>query len=139
MCDSATDKLTRSVLHTASYVARELLNQRAVLLPHVSRVFLCAYDHCGLDSDEQILEGRENTIKFSSRWLLKQLIMHLCKHMEHKCVHKRFGTVLYRKGGDMLVSLVGRAATDLESEPLYEWQSKHSSQYSHKGWGYFRK
>ena len=31
MYDSDTDKLTRSVLHTASYVARELLNQRAVL------------------------------------------------------------------------------------------------------------
>ena len=105
------------------YVALEFLNQRAVLLPHVSRVFLCTYGHSGLDNDEQILEGREGTIKFSSRWLL-QLIMHLCKHMEHKCVYKRFGTVLYRKGGDVLFSLswaLGRAGT--ESEPLYEQTS----------------
>ena len=97
MCDSDTDKLTRTVLYTALYVARELLNQRALLLPHVSRIFLSTYGHSTPESDEQILEGREGTIKFSSCWLLKQLIMHLCTHMEYRCVHKKFGTVLWRR------------------------------------------
>ena len=128
LSDSTTDKLTRTVLHTAIFVARELLNQRAVLLPHVSRVFLHTYGQSTSDSNEQILEGREGTIKFSSRWLLKQLIMHLCNHMDYKCVHKKFGTVLFRKGGDMLLSLswvLGRGAT--ESESLYECKSGQSN------------
>ena len=43
--DSDTDKLTRTVLHIAIYVARELLNQQALLLPHVSRIFLHAIPH----------------------------------------------------------------------------------------------
>ena len=124
VCDSDTDKLTRTVLHTALYVARELLNQRAVLLPGVSRTFLLTYGHSLSESDEQILEGGEDTIKFSSRWLLRQLIMHLCNHMDYKCIHKKFGTMFFRKGGDMLSSLswaLGRAGT--ESDPLYERKS----------------
>ena len=107
LSESNTDKLTRTVLDTAIFVARELLNQRAVLLPHVSRVFLHTYGQSTIDNDEQILEGREGTIKFSSRWLLKQLIMHLCNHMDYKCVHKKFGTVLFHKGGYTFEPLLG--------------------------------
>jgi len=42
---------------------------------------------------------------YSSRWLLNQLILYLNQHMHYKCMHKKFGTILYRKGGDILTSL----------------------------------
>ena len=124
--DSDSDKLTRTMLHTAIiiYVAREVLNQRAVLLPHISQIF---FHTSTPDSDEQILEAGEGTIKLSSRWLLKQLIMHLCNHVDYTCVHKKFGTVLFHKGGNMLTSLswaLGRAGT--ESDTLYKSKSGQS-------------
>ena len=44
-------------------------------------------------------------MKFTSRWLLYQLITHLDCYMMHKCVHKKLWTVLYRQGGDVIVAL----------------------------------
>ena len=132
MSDSSTDKLTKTVLHTALHVAHELLHQGAVLLPHVFQVFLHKCGHSTLGTEEEILEGSEGTIKFSSCWLLKQLIIYLCNHMDYKCVHKRFGTVLFRKGGDMLVSLswaLRRADNNsgLESKSLYKFKTRKSN------------
>jgi hypothetical protein len=51
------------------------------------------------------LEINDGTIKFSARWLLHQLILHLSHHLSFKCMHKRFGTVLYKTNGDILTSL----------------------------------
>ena len=42
---------------------------------------------------------------FTSKWLLYQLIKYLNSYMLYKCVHKKFGTILYHKGIDVLVSL----------------------------------
>lgn len=47
----------------------------------------------------------DSTVKFSSRWLLNQLIVHLTGHIEYKCEHRKIGTVLYRKGGNLLASV----------------------------------
>ena len=62
------------------------------------RVFLFTSDDVP-ESEEHILKNREGTVKFTSRWMLHQLKLHLNSHIEHKCMHKKFGTVLYRKGG----------------------------------------
>ena len=54
-------------------------------------------------------------IKYSTQWLLNQLIVYLQQHMSYKCIHKRFGTVLFHTGGDLLTSLswaLGRASVE---------------------------
>ena len=47
----------------------------------------------------------EGTIKFTSNGLLNHLVIYLRQHMSYMCIHKKFGTILYRKGGDLLISL----------------------------------
>ena len=97
------DTLLVALNSTAIYVANHLLMQQALLLPHVSALFLQLY---GTASDQSPnVETGESTIKYSSRWLLTQLILYLGIHMEYKCVHKKFGVVLYRRNGDLLKSL----------------------------------
>ena len=102
-----TSEHTAAVLHSVLFVANLFLNNRAVLLPQVCRVFLQKYftSDDTLENTEHISENNEGTIKFTSRWMLNQLKLHFNSHMEHKCIHKKFGTILYKKGGDLLTSL----------------------------------
>ena len=89
-------------------MAEHLIHQKAVLLPWVCNVFLDTHSQALAGSKptpSPILEVGESTVKFSSRWLLNQLILYLNQHMSYKCIHKRFGTILYRKEGDILTSL----------------------------------
>uniref|UniRef100_A0A1X7UL74 Uncharacterized protein n=2 Tax=Amphimedon queenslandica TaxID=400682 RepID=A0A1X7UL74_AMPQE len=72
-------------------------------------MFLCSY---GFELDDDTvtnasyeLKGLEGIVKFSSRWLLQQLIIYLHEHLSYKCIHKKFGTILYNKRGDLLKSL----------------------------------
>ena len=106
--DENADPLTRSVLKAVLYVAEHLLQNKALLLPQVCHVFLQEYGvpHFGsIKSVDLTLEVGESVVKFSSRWLLNQLIINLHPYMQYKCVHMKFGTVIYRKGGDLLTSL----------------------------------
>ena len=81
-----TDKLTKAVLQAVLYVAKELANQRAVLLPVVLQVFLDTYQPDELSSQVHLDVG-EGTIKYSTQWLLNQLIAHLQQHVSYKCNH----------------------------------------------------
>ena len=124
--DSSTDKLTKSVLRTVLHVAENLLQGKALLLPHVCQVFLHEYGvhHSGSSKSLDLnLEVGEGVVRFSSRWLLSHLIIQLNPYMHYKCVHKKFGTVLYRKGGDLLCSLswaLGTQCSSIESHQLDE-------------------
>ena len=51
------------------------------------------------------IELGESNVQFSSRWLLHQLIVYLNSHMLYKCIHKKFGTVLFHQRVDVLISL----------------------------------
>ena len=102
--DAETDKVTRTLLHVVLYIAREFVSQRAVLLPNISRMFCQEYDQENIASDLH-LEVSEGTITFTSKWLLSQLILHFQDHIKYKCIHRKFGTVLFHKGSDLLVSL----------------------------------
>ena len=51
------------------------------------------------------LDVGDSIIKFSSRWVLNQLMLYLNPYMECRCIHKKFGTILYRKNGNLLTSL----------------------------------
>lgn len=96
--DSATDKLTKAIIKTAIVIGKNLLQQQAMLLPQACKIFLDAYDMPeGCDTIENM--------KFTSRWLLHQLLPYLHPCMSYKCEHRKVGTVLYRKGGNLLASL----------------------------------
>ena len=102
--DKETNILTKSIMKSIIFVADNLIHQKAVLLLWVCQVFLDV-SKGSKSTPSPTLEVGESTVKFSSRWLLNQLISHLNQHMSYKCIHKKFGTLLYRKGGDVLVSL----------------------------------
>ena len=90
---------TAALLTSALFVAKYLLLQKAVLLRQVCHTFLKAYGvHYTEDikSVQLILEVEESSVQFSLQWLLHQLIF--------MCAHIKFGTVLFQKGGDMLVT-----------------------------------
>ena len=99
-----TDHLTKAILSSVIFVAKHLLAQKALLLPWVCQVFLNAYTG-DMNSAQVSLEVGDSTVQFSSRWLLHQLITFLDVYMMHKCIHMKFGTVLFRKGGDILTAL----------------------------------
>ena len=106
--DPTTDTLTKAMLKVVLYLSESLLQLKAVLLPTVCQVFLETYgvSHSGsIASVELNLEVGDSTVKFSSRWLLHQLIIYLHPYMEYKCVHRKYGTMLFRKGGNLLTSL----------------------------------
>ena len=99
--------IAQSALYAVgSYVANELYNQRAMLLlPQASKMFLKEY---GTDDDGMYnvyIEFNKTSIKYFSKWLLEQLIIILGIQMSYKCIHKKFGVVLYCKNDDLLYSL----------------------------------
>ena len=98
------DTLTIALLTSVVHVATELLQDRALLLPQVCDVFLSKYGTVR-NSSQLYLGVGDSEVQFSSRWLLHQLIVYLHSYMRYKCIHKMFGIVLYRNGGDLLQSL----------------------------------
>ena len=101
--------LTKSIFSAALFVAEYLKQQKAVLLPWICQVFQST--HCATSSSDLastlVLEVGDSNVNFSARWLLNQLILYFYQHMAYKCIHKKFGTVLYRKGGHTDQSLMG--------------------------------
>ena len=93
-----------STLHTVITVANHLLQNKALLLPVASKLFISSYLSDTSETDIYLDLG-DYTIKFSSRWLLNQLIAHLHSHIDYKCIHKKYGTVLFRRNGNLLHSL----------------------------------
>ena len=131
-----TNKLTKAILLAVIFVAQHLLEHKAVLLPWVCQKFLQAYEISYTGNINQvnlILEMGESSVMFSSRWPLKQLIGYLNPYMLCKCIHMKYGTILYRKGIDTLVSLswaLGAcSSTHLdEAQSISESISKESRQ-----------
>ena len=117
--DGNTDKLTKATLQTVIYVANHLLQEKAVLLPWACKVFLKSYEseYAGsVTSAKVTVETGDGTVIFSARWLLHKLIEYLNCYMLCKCVHMKFGTILYRKGVDVLVSLSWALSTQSTSQ-----------------------
>ena len=82
---------------------------KAVLLPHVCNEFHKAYElQPDSQNEEHILDTAEGT-------------------MEHKCVHKKIGTILLKTGGNLLTSLswaLGAVKGEQDEEYLYQKKSK---------------
>jgi hypothetical protein len=110
--DTETDLLTKAILETVIFVAQRLFENKALLLSTACIAFLEKYSdesheteiNSVSDVSIEIAIGN-SAIKFTSRWLLRQLTLHLHRYMESKCIHKKFGTALCRKDGDLLISL----------------------------------
>ena len=116
----------KTVVMSALFVAGHLVQDKAVLLPQVCRYFLSSY---GVTTQNLTLEENDCTVKFSSRWLLGQLIILLNPHIQYTCVHKRFGTVLYRADGDILTCLswaLGSSsnATEADEQPEQTYRNE---------------
>ena len=94
-----------------------LCQDRAVLLPHAVSVFLEKYTRTVPDANDLDLDLGEDKIKFSSRWLLHQLIIHLQPYIHFECIVKKLGTLLYPNSCDPLKCL-SLALYDLHSENI---------------------
>ncbi len=103
LSDDSLDLGTRTTLQTVLFVANEIKLERAIQLPTIAKIFLKSYDPTGTKNN--VIEVDQGTVCFTSRWLLTQLILHLNSHIEFKCVHRKFGTVIFRKGGNLMTSL----------------------------------
>ena len=130
------DTLTIALLTSVVHVATELLQDRALLLPQVCDVFLSKYGTVR-NSSQLYLEVGDSEVQFSSRWLLHQLIVYLHSYMRYKCIHKKFGIVLYRNGGDLLQSLswaLGSKCQTHSSENSFEpLQTELQTSKLHRG------
>ena len=95
-----TGLLTNAILSAVLFVAENLIQQKAVIFPWACQVFLhiyCNDQPCSMPI-QLTLEVGENNVRFTSQWLLNQLILYLNQYMLYKCMHKKFGTVLYHRG-----------------------------------------
>ena len=93
-----------SALHYASSVSaihlgEALLKQTAMLLPKVYAIFK---DTLVKITSEQGIPSEELP---SHAWLRSQLSTHLDHHMSYQCSIMRYGTLLYRFGGDLVHAL----------------------------------
>ena len=103
--DETVNELTRAVMTTVLFVAGSFQQgRRALLLPQCVMVFLGSYSPAK-DNDDLYLELGDGIIKFSSRWLLHQLITYLQPYMNYKCVTNKIGTLLYARDSDLLKRL----------------------------------
>ena len=105
--EHSDDKLTNSVLDAVLFVGKNLLEDKALLLSTVSSVFIESYTGEKIMNKHEsiVIEMKNSVIKFSNRWLLNELICYLNRYMLCKCVHKKCCTILYKRDGDIMVSL----------------------------------
>ena len=101
--DETVNELTRAVMTTVLFVAGSFQQgRRALLLPQC--VVLGSYPPAK-DNNDLYLELGDGIIKFSSRWLLHQLITYIQPYMNYKCVTNKIGTLLYARDSDLLKCL----------------------------------
>ena len=65
LADENTTAVMKATLHAVLYVADEIMHERAVLLPSVSKVFLAAYT-TDSETDSNVLEVGEGTVKYTT-------------------------------------------------------------------------
>ena len=120
IADDNTIELTRAVLNTVLFVAKLLQHDKAILLPQAATVFREYYSPAEDDNDVY-LEVRDGFIKFSTRWLMNQLILYLQPYMGYRCVVDRLGTLLYPRNGDIMKTL----SLALFQSPIISTSPKH--------------
>ena len=87
--DENTDVLTRAILHVVLVVSDHLLLEKAILLPQACKLFLDSYGVSHTSSIKSVdldLDVGDSIIKFSSRWVLNQLMLYLNPYMECRSI-----------------------------------------------------
>lgn len=107
--------LTNAVCRAAILVGETLLSQNAILLPEVWDYFEKAFQEIATTTN--ISPKHELHVIANSYWLLSKVSVYIQQHMAYKCSVKRYGTVLYRNGGDLLHALNVSLGT-LRAKPL---------------------
>ena len=101
--------LNKSILEAVIFIAYHLKQNKALFLSSASIILTESYTGSKVTSNSSAinlnLETDDSTTKFNSCWLLNSLIINLNAYLEFKCVHRQFGTMLYRRNGDILTSL----------------------------------
>lgn len=85
---------------SAIQVGEVLLNQTAILLPEVYDNFI--KELMRINEQYGITINQDHP---SPTWLRSQVSSLLEHHMAYRCVVKRYGTLLYRYGGDLVAAL----------------------------------
>ena len=85
------------------HVGEALLNQTALLLPDVFDYFHEKLRE--ITKLRSIILEQEVHNNANSTWLRSQLSSLLEQHMAYRCSVKKYGTVLYRFGGDLMHAL----------------------------------
>lgn len=104
--------LTHAISQSSLLVGEALLEQNPILLPEVWDFFEQTYLH-NIKVNDLCPKYQLSQIA-NPTWLLSQLSLNLQQHMAYKCTVKRYGTVLYRYGGNLLHALnvsLGKART----------------------------
>ena len=112
--ETDTDNVTRAAIRTVLLVASKFRQNKAIL-PQAVSVFIKYFDPCVTQEDKINLEMKHGIIKFSSKWLMQQLIIYLQPYMSYKCVVRKLGTLLYPSNADLLKCLT-YALHDSQSE-----------------------
>ena len=93
--------VSRAVHSSAILVGETLLEQNAILLPEVFDYFVSTYNTIS----QGMVQQRSLHSIANPTWLLSQLSALLEQHMSYRCSVKKYGTVLYHYGGDLLHAL----------------------------------
>ena len=88
---------------TIAHVGKELLQQRAILLPDVHD-FFSEYQNTILKASN-IEHEEEATNTVTSQWVLSNLTTALQHHLVYACRVKKYGTILYRHDTDLTLLL----------------------------------
>ena len=91
------------VCRVALQLVKTLQQDEAILLPEVHSNF-CQLVSTSIENFPNVQKSLK-TNPPTNRWLLSSISNHLHEHLGIVCKHKRYGTLLYRKNGDLLKSL----------------------------------
>ena len=97
---SADDAINRAMHMTVVHVAEALVRQEGLLLPDVYNYFLEEMNACAI-----VDTSSENKQVLTARWVLSNLTSSLQHHLSYVCKVRKYGTLLYRTNGDVLVAL----------------------------------
>ena len=95
--------LTWATEATCIFVAENLIANRALLLPDIVRYFTAV-----LCSNSKLLSATHpQTVSNppTSQWLISRLTTFLAPHIAFCCKILKMGTIVYRKGGDVMTAL----------------------------------
>ena len=97
MIDICTCTIKKTIIKTVISVANLLLHNKAILLPRACELF---FDFYGVAYDSDMgattsidlrLDLDDQEVKFSSCWMLNQILIYLSPYMLYKCIIKKYG------------------------------------------------